>query len=623
MITPLVDPVVTSNAVESISSWQPTLTGILIVLMIGTMAVGRFGADLVMMGTLLILLLAGILQPSEAIAGFANEGVITVAMLYIVASAMRETGAMARITTMVLGKPKTERSAQMKLAIPVAFLSAFINNTPIVAMFLPTLSNVARRCSFSPSKLYMPLSFASILGGVCTLIGTSTNVVVAKLLDDEQLLGPTGETLKFGMFTLAKVGLPIAIVGLLYILFFGRKLLPDRISPMEDAETHDEGYHAALRVETNSPIVGKTVEDADLRDLPGLFLARIEREHSTLGAVAPHERINAGDVLVFVGQLDSVVDLQQIKGLVPSTLPSSDESIDELEDPHYRPNLRISEAVVASNSSLVGLTIKESGIRTRYGAVVVAVRRQGQRLTGKLGEIRLRAGDTLLLEAPPGFGNRFTTSGDFYLVNERITPAALRHDRAWAALAVLALLVTILTFGVLPPMTAAMLAAALMVITRCCTGPQARHGVDFQILVVIGAAFGIGTAMTKTGLASDIAHTITELVSALGPYGLLASIYILTSVFTATMTNNAAAVLMFPIALAVAIEQQFNPMPFIVAITVAASCEFSTPIGYQTNLMVMGPGGYKWTDYTKFGLPLTIICGLICVALAPSAFGGF
>jgi len=605
------------------ANWEPILTGILIVLMVGTMAMGRFGADIVMMGGLLILLITGVLEPSEAVAGFANQGVITVAMLYIVASAMRETGAMARITALVLGKPKDERAAQMKLALPVAVMSAFINNTPIVAMFLPTLATVARRCSFSPSKLYMPLSFASILGGVCTLIGTSTNVVVAKLLDDEQLLGPTGETLKFGMFTIAKVGLPIAIAGLLYILIFGRKLLPDRITPLQDAEAHDEGYHAALRVESNSPIVGKTVEGADLRDLPGLFLARIEREHTTLGAVSPHERINAGDVLVFVGQIDSVVDLQQIKGLVPSTLPHSDESIDETQDPHYRPNLCISEAVISNNSTLVGLTIKESGIRTRYGAVVVAVRRQGQRLTGKLGEIRLRAGDTLLLEATPGFGDRFMTSGDFYLVNERITPAALRHDRAWAALAVLALLIVILSFGILPPMTAAMLAAGLMVLTRCCTGPQARRGVDFQILVVIGAAFGIGHAMTKTGLAAEIAHFITETVSALGPMGLLAAIYTLTSVFTATMTNNAAAVLMFPIAIAVAAEQQLNPMPFVVAITVAASCEFSTPIGYQTNLMVMGPGGYKWTDYTKFGGPLTILCGLICVLLSPVVFGGF
>lgn len=606
-----------------IQPWEPILTGTLIVVMIVTMALGRFGADIVMMGALLVLLLTGVLDPDEAIAGFANQGVITVAMLYIVASAMRETGAMARITAMLLGRPDSERGAQFRMTLPVAAMSAFINNTPIVAMFLPTLANVAKRCSLSPSKLYMPLSFASILGGVCTLIGTSTNVVVAKLLDDEQLLGPAGETLSFGMFTIAKVGLPIALVGLVYILIFGRVLLPEREDPLDAVGAEgDTEYHAALRVERGSPIAGKTVEAAGLRALPKLFLSRIERDHETLVAVSPSEVINAGDVLVFVGDLDSVVDLQQIKGLVPSTLPGPDDSVDD-EEAHYRPNLRITEAVVSNNSSLVGLTIRESGIRTRYGAVVVAVRRQGQEIPGKLGEIRLRPGDTLLLEAPPGFSSRFGPTGDFYLVNERVTPAALRHDRAWAALAILALLVTTLSFGVLAPMTAAMLAAGLMVAARCCTGPQARRGVDFQILVVIGASFGIGEAMRKTGLASDLAHTIVDLVSALGPWGLLACVYAITSVFTATMTNNAAAVLMFPIAIAVAAEQNLNPMPFVVAITVAASCEFSTPIGYQTNLMVMGPGGYKWLDYTRFGGPLTIIAGVICVLLAPFAFGGF
>jgi len=604
-------------------AWEPILTGALIVLMIGTMSLGRFGPDIVMMGVLLVLLLAGVLEPGEAVAGFANQGVITVAMLYIVAAAMKETGAMARITAMLLGRPETERGAQVRMALPVAVMSAFINNTPIVAMFLPTLASVARRCSLSPSKLYMPLSFASILGGVCTLIGTSTNVVVAKLLDDAALAAPGGETLSLGMFTIAWVGLPIAVVGIVYILVMGRVLLPDRADPIEQAQAaSDTEYHAALRVEPGSPIVDKTVEAAGLRALPGLFLSRIERDEQTLVAVGPEEVIRARDVLVFVGDLDSVVDLQQIKGLVPSTLPGPDDSVDEDHDPHYRPNLRITEAVISSNSSLAGLTIKESGIRTRYGAVVVAVRRQGQQIRGKLGEIRLRSGDTLLLEAPPGFGNRFAATGDFYLVNERVTPAALRHDRAWAALAVLALLVAILSFGVLEPMVASMLAAGLMVVTRCCTGPQARQGVNFQILVVIGASFGIGAAMTKTGLAEGIAHGIVEGVSVLGPWGLLAAVYALTSVFTATMTNNAAAVLMFPIAIAVAAEQNLNPMPFVIAITVAASCEFSTPIGYQTNLMVMGPGGYKWLDYTRFGGPLTVIAGILCVLLAPLFYGG-
>lgn len=601
-------------------NWEPILTGILLVLMVGTMVMGRFAPDIIMMGVLLVLIVTGILNPEEAVQGFANQGLITVAMLYIVAAAMKETGAMSRITAWLIGRPKDERSAQVRLTLPVAVMSAFINNTPIVAMFLPTLAGVARRCRIAPSKLFMPLSFASILGGVCTLIGTSTNVIVAKLLFDANLtidgnpVSDDNPQLKFGMFTLAKVGLPIALFGVAYILIFGRKLLPNRTNPIEDAETKGHGYHAALKVNPQSPIVGKTVEEANLRNLPGLFLARIERADDSIVAVSPREKIKEGDVLVFVGQLESVVELQQIKGLVPSETETGE---------HYRPNLRIVEAVISNNSSLVGMTIRQSGIRTRYGAVVVAVRRQGQQIPGKLGEIRLRPGDTLLLEAPPGFSDRFGATGDFYLVNERATPAALRHDRAWAAVAILVLLVVLISFGIFPPMTAAMLAAGLMIVTRCCTGPQARRGIDFQILAVIGASFGIGQAMVNTGLAADISHTIVSVFASLGPWGLLAAIYALTTIFTATMTNNAAAVLMFPIAIGIAAEQHINPMPFVVAITVAASCEFSTPIGYQTNLMVMGPGGYRWLDYTKFGGPLTILCGAICVGLTPMMFGWF
>ena len=615
-----------------LDNWEPILTGSLLVLMVGTMAIGRFAPDIIMMGVLLILLVFGILQPDEAIQGFANQGVITVAMLYIVAAAMKETGAMSRLTATMLGRPKSERSAQVRLTLPVAFLSAFINNTPIVAMFLPTLAGVARRCKIAPSKLFMPLSFASILGGVCTLIGTSTNVIIAELLDNEQVaangqaVSADNPALGFGMFTLAKVGLPIALIGLGYILIFGRRWLPDLQNPIDQVQNQSQGYHAALLVKAESPIVGKTVEAADLRNLPGLFLSRIEREDDSMVAVSPKEIIHAGDVLVFVGQLSSVVELQQIKGLVPSTTDAheADESgAKQTQAQQYRPNLRVVEAVVSNNSTLVGMTIRQSEIRTRYGAVVVAVRRQGQEIPGKLGEIRLRHGDTLLLEAPPGFSVRNGSTDDFYLVNELATPAALRHDRAWVAGSILALLVVLITFGVFKPMTAAMLAAGLMILTRCCTGPQARKGIDFQILTVIGASFGIGQAMINTGLASDISHAMVSMFASLGPWGLLAIIYVLTSVFTATMTNSASAILMFPIAIGIAIEQQLNPMPFIVAITVAASCEFSTPIGYQTNLMVMGPGGYRWRDYTRFGGPLTVLCGVVCVLLTPWMFGGF
>ncbi len=598
-------------------NFDAILTGVMVLFMVGVLATGRWAPDIIMMGVLLVLLVFGVLEPGEAIAGFANEGVVTVGMLYILATGLKETGAMNTLTDKLLGRPKDERSAQIRLTLPVVGMSAFVNNTPIVAMFLPTLAGVARRARISPSKLYMPLSFASILGGVCTLIGTSTNVLVAKLTKDEGLIDKSGNTVEFGMFTLAKVGVPIAIVGIAYMLLFGRRLLPDREAPIEQAEHDESGYHAALRVDPGCPAIGKTVEQAGLRNLPGVFLARIDRGDATIPAVSPQEVIAQGDELVFVGELDSLMDLQQIKGLIPSSRD------DDEHGPEYRPNLRLTEAVISTNSALAGSTIRESGIRTRYGAVVIAVRRQGQRLHGRIGDIRLRPGDTLLLEAPPGFAQRFGRSDDFYLANELGTPAALRHERSWVALAILAGLVGLITFGVLDTMTAAMLAGGMMVLTRCCTGPQARRGVDFQILVVIGAAFGIAAAMEKTGMAGAVAHGIVEVSAGMGPWGLMAAIYTMTVIFTACMTNNAAAVLMFPIAVAVANEQALNPVPFVVAVTIAASCEFSTPIGYQTNLMVMGPGGYKWLDYTRFGGPLTILCGIVCVALAPLLFGGF
>ncbi|MEQ8768908.1 MAG: SLC13 family permease [Phycisphaerales bacterium] len=590
--------------------WHAWLTGLLILAMVATLAVGRFGADIVMMGALLVLLVAGVVQPDQAVAGFASPGVITVAFLYIVATAMRETGAMNMLTARVLGRPKTVREAQARLALPVAGLSAFVNNTPIVAMFLPTLDRIARRNMLPASKLFMPLSFASILGGVCTLIGTSTTVVVAGMLAQHASANPDAGIETIGMFTLAWVGVPVAIAGVGYILLFGNKLLPDRAPKGGDAPGARE-YYATLKVRPSSPIIGKTVEQAGLRHLPRLFLSRIERDGESVVAVGPGEIVREGDVLAFVGALESVVDLQQIKGLEPTGNQGM----------AYRPNLRLIEAVVSSESQLAGQTVRRSGIRTKYGAVIVAVHRAGQALEGKIGDMRLRPGDTLLMEAPSGFAERHGSSNDFHLVTERRDPATLRHDRAWIALIILAFLVVAITSGVVTPMVGAMAAAGGMVLFRCCTGPQARSGIDWQVLVVIGAAFGIKAAMENSGLAATIAHAAIELTQGSAPWVLLAVIYALTLVFTMFMTNNAAAVLMFPIALSVTSEAGLPLLPFAVAIAVAASCEFSTPIGYQTNLMVMGPGGYRWSDYTRFGGPLTILAGIITIALVPLVFG--
>ncbi len=589
--------------------WHAWLTGLLILAMVATLALGRFGPDIVMMGALLVLLATGVVAPGEAVGGFANQGVITVAFLYIVATAMRETGAMNMVTARVLGRPTTVTQAQARLSLPVAGLSAFVNNTPIVAMFLPTLTGIARRTGLPASKLFMPLSFASILGGVCTLIGTSTNVVVAGLLAEHAAANPGTGVPTIGMFTLSWVGVPIAVLGVAYMLVLGRTgLLPDRSPKGADTDGSRE-YYATLKVRPGSPIIGKTVEQAGLRHLPRLFLSRIVREEESVVAVAPEEVIREGDVLAFVGALESVVDLQQIKGLEPTGNQGMD----------YRPNLRLIEAVVSNESQFAGRTVRESGIRTKYGAVIVAVHRAGQQMAGKIGDMRLRPGDTLLMEAPPGFAARHGSSHDFHLVTERRDPATLRHDRAWIALIILAMVVGAITSGI-NPMVAAMAGAGGMILFRCCTGPQARAGMDWQVLVVIGAAFGIMEAMENSGLAADIAHAVVGLTAGSAPWVLLAAIYALTLVFTMFMTNNAAAVLMFPIALSVTQEAGYSILPFAVAIAIAASCEFSTPIGYQTNLMVMGPGGYRWSDYTRFGGPLTLLAAVVCIVLVPLVF---
>ncbi len=597
----------------------PWAAGALIVAMIACLATGRFGADIVLMGVLTGFVCFGLIDPADAVAGFASPGVITIALLYVVSTGMKQTGATNMITARLLGRPKTLIATQLRLTAPVAAVSAFVNNTPIVAMFMPVLDGVAKRGGFSPSKLFIPLSYASILGGVCTLIGTSTNIVVAQLLATNDVRDRAGNPVRFEMFTLSPIGIPIAIAGIAYILLLGRKLLPDR-RPAHTIETPGEAreYSASMKVKPGSPIVGKTVEQAGLRHLPGLFLSRIDREDRSIVAVRPDEKLQPGDVLGFVGDLDSMVDLNQIRGLEPTGTDAR---------PAGRAQAQLIEAVVSSSSRLVGLTIRESGIRTRYEAVVVAVHRRGQRLRGKIGDIKLRDGDTLLLEAEPGFEERHRDSRDFLLATERAASAAPRHDRAWVALLILLGLIISLGTGALSPLTASLIAAGAMIIGRCCTGPQARAGVDWQVLVTIGAAFGIGRAMTDTGLADSIATSLVNVIAAAGfegtlrTYALLATVYIATVVFTAVMTNNAAAVLMFPIALLIAQQQGIPVLPMAVIVAIAASCEFSTPIGYQTNLMVMGPGGYKWLDYTRFGGPLTLLVAVICIALAPILYG--
>ncbi len=590
-------------------TWESWVTiGVVVLIIIGLVR-NVAGPDVILLGGLTLLMtLASIFQtdllpsPARAVAGFGNDGLITVAVLYVVTAGLTQTGAMALIVQPLLGRPRSLASAQVRMMVPVAGLSAFLNNTPIVAMFMPVVNDWAKKYNLSASRLFIPLSYAAIVGGTCTLIGTSTNLVVYGMLGDD-----TRD--RVGMFTIAWIGVPVALMVMTYILLFSKKLLPDRKTPRVEIED-PRHYTVEMMVELNSAVADKTIEEAGLRNLPGAYLMEIERKGDRIVAVGPTERLRGGDRLIFVGVIDTVVDLQRIRGLVPAT-----DQVFKLTDP--RPNRILVEAVVSDSCPLVGKSIRSGRFRTNYDAVVIAVHRNGQRLVNrKIGDIVLQAGDTLLIETHPRFIEQQRDRRDFFLVSGVQNSKPIRHDRAWMALGILAAMVAVVSVGWLSMLNAALIAAGCMVLVRCCTGTEARRSIDWRVLLVIGAALGVGQAMDLSGAATSIAGFLIGLAGG-HPWLVLLMVYLVTTMFTEMITNNAAAVLVVPIAKAAAVGLGVDVLPFVIAIMVGASASFATPIGYQTNLMVYGPGGYKFSDYLRFGLPMNLMVMTITVLLAP------
>jgi di/tricarboxylate transporter len=582
--------------------WEAWLTLAVVVLCIGLLAGNRHPPDTVMLGGLTLLLLAGVLTPAEALAGLANEGMVTVAVLYVVVSGLQETGGTAWVSQSLLGRPHSVAHAQMRLMAPVAALSAFLNNTPVVAMFIPAVQDWAKRHGIAVSHLMLPLSYAAIAGGTCTLIGTSTNLVVNGLL-----VGQSGQR-GLHFFEIAWVGVPTLLLTLLFTALFGRRLLPERrslLSRLEDARE----YTVEMLVESHSPLEGKTIEEAGLRQLPGMYLVDVDRDGQLLPAVSPKHQLRGGDRLLFAGVVDSVLDLQKIRGLKPAT-----DQVFKLQSPRHQRCLV--EAVISESFPLLGKSIREGRFRTLYQAAIIAVARNGERIDRKIGDIVPRPGDTLLMETHPSFLERYRNTRDFLLVSRLDNSTPPRHERAPIAVAIMVGMVVLATFGWLSMLQASMLAAGLMLLSSCTTASAARRAVDWQVLLVIAAAFGIGVALEKTGAAAMVAGGLVGLAGD-SPWASLALMFLATSLFTNLITNNAAAALMFPIALAVAARLGVSVLPFAIVIMKAASASFATPVGYQTNLMVMGPGGYTFSDYLRMGVPLTILTGVMTVLIAP------
>ncbi|MDZ4782607.1 MAG: SLC13 family permease [Planctomycetia bacterium] len=592
-------------------------------LVFGVLLFTRIAADVVLVGGVTLLVLTGVIAPQQALGGLANPAVATIGVLFVVGAGVRETGGIDIIAQRLLGRPTSVDAAMWRVLAPVTVLSAFMNNTPLVAMMIPPISDLSKKCKISASKLMIPLSYAAILGGTCSLIGTSTNITVNGLLQDhERRAWAAAQPLENGkaaappanmpfgmrMFDITWVGLPSALIGCAYIYFVGKRLLPDRQSAMAELEDPRQ-YTVEMMVDPASPLAGKSIEEAGLRHLQGVYLAEIDRDGMILPAVSPQERLRGGDRLLFVGIVDSVIDLQKIRGLVPAT-----NQVFKLATP--RSMRCLIEVVVSESCPIVGKTIRDGRFRTTYNAVVLAVARNGKRLNQKIGDIVLEPADTLLLEAQPTFVDHHRNSRDFLLVSRLDNSTPPRHERAMLSLMILATMIVISSAGLLDILPAAMAAAGLMLITRCCTVTSARRNVDWEVLIAIAASFALGTALETSGAAAGVAKAFIGMAQG-NPWFTLAIVYGVTVLATELISNNAAAALMFPLAMATAANLQVNHLPFVVAVMMAASAGFATPIGYQTNLMVYGPGGYRFSDYVKIGVPLDILIGIVTVGITP------
>ncbi|WP_244531734.1 SLC13 family permease [Nitrosomonas aestuarii] len=565
-----------------------------------TLTFTRIGPHLVMIAALTILSVSGILTSEEALLGFSNSGLITVAAMFVVAAGMHASGAIDLLVNHVFGRPMTTRSALSRIFFPVVLLSGFLNNTPVVATMIPAIYTWSRKIGIAPSKLMIPLSYTAILGGTLTLIGTSTNLIV-----NGQYQTLTGEP-GFSLFSITAVGLPVAFFGFLLMWLWFPRLLPDRTQ--NEAFSDLREFTLEVSIAPSGPLVGKTIKEAGLRQLQRVYLVEIDRDGTVITAVSPEETLQGGDRLVFAGDTDAISDLLRINGIAPSTDDDHSQAI--LTE---RAERRLVEAVVSPHCGAIGHAIRDARFRAQYGAVVLAVARNGQRVKGNLGNIKLQAGDTLLLEARPAFVSRQRYNKDFLLVNDLNTEPP-RHERAYLAWGILVCVIAAAGFEVISMLNAALLGAGLMIITGCCSASQAEKSLDLTVIITIAASFALGMALQKTGVAEFIAENIVDLSNGT-PWLLLILTYLAVSLLTEVITNNAAALLMLPIVLEITEKADLNNVPFVFAIMMAASASFATPLGYQTNLMVYGPGGYRFSDFLKVGVPMNLVTAVVTITV--------
>ncbi len=556
----------------------------------GLLVWDRLAPSAVILTATVTLLLTDVLTPEQALSGFSNPAPITVAALYVLARAAQKTGLLTSLAARLLGEGR--RLVDLaRLLVPTAAASALLNNTPLVAMLVPDIVATTRRRGLAASRFLLPLSFASILGGTMTVLGTSTNLVMSGLLQDA-----TG--IPLGLFEVTPIGGPVAVVGLVLLVAVSWRLLPDRTTAEQQVEDEVREFVVSKEVVPGGDLDGRRLGDTDLVEREHLYVVQLTRSGQEIAPVDPSTVLEGGDRLVFVGQVDQVADLFRRGGL----RSAARDQLDAIATPGH--GLHV--AVVGRTSPLAGHTLAEVDFVARYQAAVLAIHRDGARLTDEPRDVRLRAGDTLMLLADASFPRVWGERRDFLLVAP--TGGDPPHATARAPLVAVITLVMVLVAAVgwLSILESSLVAAGLLVATRTLSPDEVRDAIDFDVIILIAASFGLGAALEVTGLAVIIADGLIGTFDGLGTVGIVFGLLLAVSLLTELVTNNAAVVVVFPIATSVAVATGLDVRTVAVAVAVAASASFLTPIGYQTNTIVYGPGGYRFTDYLRLGIPLNL-----------------
>lgn len=578
---------------------------ILFVLIIGLCAVWLFVTEKLRVDVVALLVMSsfiasGVLTVEEGIAGFSNPATVTVGTMFILAAGIQYTGAMERVASFILrtaGKSLYPTVAVLMLTI--GFLSAFVNNTAAVAVFLPITLEIARRSKNPASKLLIPLSFASLFGGACTLIGTSTNILVSSLS-----VNYGGQPI--GMFELAPLGLILSAVGLTYMLLIGIRVLPERSRPEVLTESFEMNpYLVEFCIKQESELSGLIVGESALSESEGIEVLEIEQNQEAEPNPSQDRRLSAGARIRALCTKEAILTLHRRGDL------DFNENLDELGK-----MASLVEAVVAPGSPLVDKSLNSLRFEEERNLTVLAIKRHGKLSHTKLHDVILKVGDVLLLNASPTSVDEMQRNQSFVMVSNLNLPKR-RKKLLPVALTTLAVVVLLSAFGLFPILVAALLGSAVLIVTGCVTADEAYESIDWKVIMLLGGMLTLGKAMTKSGAAQLLADQVVALAGPLGPWIVLGLFYLLTSILTEALSNNATAVLLVPIAFSTAQKMGVDPRPFLIAITFAASSSFMTPVGYQTNTLVYGPGHYRFKDFLKVGTPLNVLFWVTATALIP------